>query len=161
MVQRLAGHSSPATTATYDRRRESATRQAAQKLIFPAGDPKWETWSLQLTQSWYAAKRSCNRWGRFQPFPFKLREPRRSRKSSHRHCHRRLNVSAACPYWRAIDEGSLTTAFDNCRYSYTGSGQLSSLVGRDRHRAPDCGPPIVRFTWGNSDRASDGILRGV
>ncbi|MCQ3807359.1 MAG: site-specific integrase [Acidimicrobiaceae bacterium] len=43
MVQRLAGHSSPATTATYDRRRESATRQAAQKLIFPAGDPKWET----------------------------------------------------------------------------------------------------------------------
>ena len=40
VVQRLAGHASPVTTATYDRRGESASRQAVKKLIVPAGDLK-------------------------------------------------------------------------------------------------------------------------
>lgn len=38
VVQRLAGHASPVTTATYDRRGESANKQAVKKLIVPAGD---------------------------------------------------------------------------------------------------------------------------
>ena len=40
VVQRLAGHASPVTTATYDRRGESANKQAVKKLIVPAGDLK-------------------------------------------------------------------------------------------------------------------------
>lgn len=38
VVQRLAGHASPATTAIYDRRGERAARQAVAKLIVPTGD---------------------------------------------------------------------------------------------------------------------------
>ena len=38
VVQRLAGHASPVTTATYDRRGESANKQAVKKLIVPVGD---------------------------------------------------------------------------------------------------------------------------
>ena len=35
-VQRLAGHADAVTTARYDRRRETAQREAAQRLVFPA-----------------------------------------------------------------------------------------------------------------------------
>ena len=38
VVQRLAGHQSPATTAIYDRRGERAAKQAVAKLIVPTGD---------------------------------------------------------------------------------------------------------------------------
>lgn len=38
LVQRLAGHESPATTAIYDRRGERGTKQAVAKLIVPTGD---------------------------------------------------------------------------------------------------------------------------
>jgi len=35
-VQKLAGHADAVTTARYDRRRETAQREAAQRLALPA-----------------------------------------------------------------------------------------------------------------------------
>ena len=60
LVQRLAGHASPVTTATYDRRGESANKQAVKKLIVPAGDLKPQTRTLWVTQPRFVTRSTVN-----------------------------------------------------------------------------------------------------